>query len=538
MKKIFYYASALLFAGALTTTSCNKDDNDNTPSKEEREQKQQEQEEKEKEEAQKVDADLILDYTVDLTASAASYEGTKIEIEMDKIATALGFTKEEVIKGIEGKEGGAEVTTYYIESNGIARLGANTQVGASDHGWGHWLNATSDVTTWGEGQAGDYGITYAGQAVIWTSLHLDGEDDYTLPFVCEIGQYPAKLEEAGLIGKTYTIKEGIQFEDAKAVVRITVNIKGLEEIKADIIGSKDVEITTSVYDAHEDYLELDSTEILSAIGASNLDECTFVAVKADGSYAQEPDDKTSGLYWMNIAGNASGYADGNYYIGYYHAADNENRGKLFVGQYGKKLQVPESEGSETKVDFNGTIDAKWGVFYNNKIYMINVKINVAGYQDTETKPAGDPASSSKDYTMEKDYTKDYAAVAVDVKEQLQSTFKMTCYELYQAFAAGTLKMYAGETSADAPTYTANAPGYWLSAEGKGCAYAEGKIYAELKTGEYANQTLVLNIGNHPDNCTEGLDLPLKLFVTDGTTTATINIAVKVSAKPADEAKTK
>ncbi|MBQ3657892.1 MAG: DUF4859 domain-containing protein [Bacteroidales bacterium] len=529
MKKFFYYAGALLFAGALTTTSCNKDD-DNSSSDDDIKRRQQIQDSLQRVKdslAQVVTADKILEYTCEITASETAYEGNSFSVDAEAIAKALGISVDEFILGIEGEAGGAEVSTYYIQgSTGTELIGTNTQVGPQDKGWGHWLNKDRDVTTWGESQAGDYSMTYAGQAVIFTSLHRKEKD--SKEFICEIGQYPAKLTEAGLVGSSYVIKEGVKFDDTKVVLQITVNIKGLEALTAEVIETKDLSLTTAVYDSHEDFIELDSAAILAKLGASSLKDCKFVAIKADGSYAQEADDPALGLYWENTKGEACGYADGNFYIGYNHAADNENRGKIVIGQYGHKLVDAD------KNDFSGDFTAKWGVFYNNKVVMVNVKVTIASYEDPEKGNfTGTPANSSKDYSIEKEYTNDYAAVKVDVKEQLENTFQKTCYELYQAFQAGSLKFYAAEVTEADPEYTANKPGYWLSAEGKGVAYAEGVIYAELTLADYANQNIVFNIGNHPDNCKLGATIPLKIFATDGTTTAVMNINVTVGAAPAE-----
>jgi hypothetical protein len=536
MKKLVYLAATALFAGAVMTTSCHKDDNDSTPSQQQREEEQQKREEEEEKAKEQINANKTIEYTCELTASETSYEGTKFDVDVKAIADELGVTVDEFILGIEGKEGGAtDITTYYIQgSTGDELIGANTQVGATEKGWGHWLNKDSDVTTWGEGQAADYSITYAGQAVIWTSLHR--ADENSTDFVCEVGQYPAKLAEADLVGKSFVIKEGVKFDDIKVVLKITVNIKGLEALTAEVVDSKELTLTTSVYDSHEDYIELDSTEILSKLGATSFADCKFVALKADGSYAQEPDDPAMGLYWENLNGEASGYGDGNFYIGYNRTPDDENCGKIVIGQYGRKLQVPEAEGSETKVDYSGDFTARWGVFYNNKVVMVNVKVTIASYEDPEAGTfTGTPASSEKTYdAVERAQELGYDATAVDVKEQLQTTFQMTCYEIYQAFQDGSLKLYVGNIADTDPEYTATKPGYWLDKDGKGIAYgAESVVYAELTAADFASQKLVFNIGHHPENTTDGLEVTLNLIVTNGTVNAVIKVPVKVAAKLAE-----
>ncbi len=534
MKKLFFWAAAALFAGAVLTTSCNKDDDDNnggtTSDIDERKRIQDSIQRVQDSLAQIVKANKIIDVDVEFTASETSYDGTKFTVDVATIAKELGITEDEFLKGIEGKDGGAEVVTYTIQSDGNELIGTNTQKGASEKGWGHWFTAKGDVTTWSEGQAADYSITYAGQAVIFTDFHRVSDDSNE--FECVVGQFPAKLAEAGLVGQTYTIKEGVKYDDVKVVLQIKVSIKGLEELKAEVVDSKELTLTTAVYDSHEDYIELDSTEILSKLGATSFADCKFVAIKADGSYAQEPDDPALGLYWENLDGEASGYTDGNFYIGYAHAADNENRGKLIIGQYGHKLQVPEAEGSETKVDFTGDFTARWGVFYNNKVVMVNVKVTIASYEDPDAGTfTGTPASSEKAYdAIERAYELGYDATVVDVKEQLQTTFQMTCYEIYQAFQAGTLKLYAANIADTDPEYTGEKPGYWLDKDGKGIAYANGLVYANLVVNDFANQKLIINVGHHPENTKAGVEVNIKLIVTNGTVNAVITVPVKVAAQ--------
>ena len=62
-------------------------------------------------EAQKnmINADLILEYSMDITISASLYDGGSLEIELDKIAEAFGITEEELVAGIAGESGAPEV---------------------------------------------------------------------------------------------------------------------------------------------------------------------------------------------------------------------------------------------------------------------------------------------------------------------------------------------------------------------------------------------------------------------------------------------
>ena len=99
-------------------------------------------------EAQKnrINADLILEYTVNITISKTLYDGAKLEIETNKIAELFGISEENLLAGIAGESGAPEVKGFAIEWTTRADNASATNTNAP---WGHWWSAKGDVTVWG-----------------------------------------------------------------------------------------------------------------------------------------------------------------------------------------------------------------------------------------------------------------------------------------------------------------------------------------------------------------------------------------------------
>jgi len=501
MKKLTYLA-AVLMAVSTVVSSCGKDDDDNgTPNggglTQEQIDELNRQEQKKQEQKENInvgDDGLLLEYTADFYISETSYDGVFVTIDTAKIAETLGITPAQLSEGIAGN-GSIELTMGFIEGSTHNDVLTATNTNAA---WGHWYNADGDLTAWG-GDA-DNAATCP---VFFTEYDTDKNG-------FNIGQYPGHIKEE----KSFTCIEFLSYDDIRVAVKITINAKMRGALSGTILETKTVEFNTSVYNENSDEVDFDFASVVSKLGASSMDDITYITLKEDGSYAQEPDDASAGLYWMSTSGVYTGYSNGNCYV-----YSNVEDGKIGLGQYANKLD-----------GFSGECTLPYGFYYNGNIVMVDVKVKVTAFEDTEDKPAGDPASAEVSYTAEKAWDNEYKAVTVDVKDAIKNAFKMTCYEAYQAYQAGTLKLYAVEVSEDAPSYTATAPGYWMGADGAACAYSDGHIYAELKLNDFANQVISINLGNHPDNCSnEDHSYAVKLILTDGTTSLTMNIAYDIKA---------
>ncbi|MFT3738516.1 MAG: DUF4859 domain-containing protein [Breznakibacter sp.] len=150
-----------------------------------------------------LNVDLKLEYTVDITISSTLYDGTTLEIDLDKIATFFGITKEELLAGIAGETGAPEVKGFAIEGSTHAD---NSKATTTNAPWGHWWDAKGDVTTWGE------------TAMIF--CEFDTETG-----IFSIGQYPGRLTA----GQTLEVAECLKYNEERVGIVIKVNAKAPEE---------------------------------------------------------------------------------------------------------------------------------------------------------------------------------------------------------------------------------------------------------------------------------------------------------------------
>ena len=437
-------------------------------------------------EAQKnmINADLILEYSMNMTISGTSYDGGTVEIELDKIAEAFGITEEELLAGIGGESGAPEVKGFAIDGSTHNDVASAKNTNAP---WGHWWDAEGDV------------VDYGDNAMVFAEFYP--ENAYF-----NVGQFPGHLVD----GQQIKFVEGLKYNEVRVAVVITVNAAAAGAVVADVVSEQDITVDVtpkSVYDAQPVDFDLDA--VLSDLGISSMDEVTFLGVNADGSYAQEAE--TGNGFWYNADGFVTTYSTGDQTV-YTNYGDFEAN-QISLGQ------MPDvvTEG------MNFTI--KYGFMVNSKIVMLNLTVNAIGYIDPETTPEGDPVNATIDAQLSKEYTDDYASVSFDVQETLRQAFKMTTYQIHMALASGDMKVYQGEIT-DSVTYTADAPGYWLGADGSAVPYAEGIVWTSLGHSETA---LYLYGGNHPANAVAGDEVTTTYIVEYMGTTVTINLTFSILA---------
>lgn len=436
-------------------------------------------------EAQKhnINANLILEYSIDIPISKSLYDGASLTIELDKIAKLFSISKEELLKGIAGEAGALEVKGFAIEGSTHADNGTATNTNAP---WGHWWDANGNVTTWGE------------TAMIFAEF--DAETG-----VFNIGQFPAHLTD----GQVIKVIECLKYNEKRAAVVITINAKAPGKITAPIVGTQDLSINVlakTVYDA--DSLLFDLAKVKTDLGVSSMDEVKFVGVNEDGTYSSET--VTGKGFWYDMKGfvgehgvNASVYTNyGDFSSSY-----------ISIGQYPGNLKGGD------------TFTIQYGILANNKIEMLKIKVTVKDYVDPETAPTGTPKAVEKSIDLTKAYSNDYASVQVDIKELLRDAFKKTTYQIHKAIVAGELKLYQGAVSETDPKYTADVPGYWLKADGTAAGWAEGAVWCSIGHSE---TELYLYGGNHPDNVAATTTVTTKLIATYNGGTVTFNIAFKVT----------
>lgn len=439
------------------------------------------------EEAQKnnINANLILEYTAEITVSKTLYDGVSVPIEIDKIAALFKISEAEVLAGIAGEAGAPEVKGFAIDWSTRADFGSATTTNAP---WGHWWDVNGDVTSWGD-------ATKLANAF----CEFDAE---TGSFF--VGQYPDRL----VAGDTIKVIEALKFNELRIAVVISILPVPAGQINAKVVDTQELTLTLTPKSSYDpDSLQFDLDKVLSGLGISSMDEVKFLGVNKDGSYAQEA--VTGKGFWYDLEGFVGAWGDNaSVYTNYGDFAAN----RISIGQFPDRLAAGQS------------YTIQYGFMANNKIVMLKIIINVAGYQDPETPPAGSPEDVVVDVVLSKKYSNDYASVTFDAKEIMRNAFKMTTYQIHQAITKGDLKLYQGAVSETAPAYTADAPGYWLKPDGTVGSWAESVIWTSIGHNE---TELFLFGGNHPDNAIAGTTVTTKYIATCNGGSVTFNITFNI-----------
>lgn len=497
MKKIFNYIFALGVMGlSLLATSCGDNEDFSTPHVlTDAEIAELEYQQFIKDSLAKViNAGLIIEYDVPITIMSSSYDGTMVEIDTVKIADFFGITPTQLNEAIMnnrsdwyGSYDAPEVKGFCIEGVGHAD---NLTAYNTNSCWGHWWDENGNTTSWGDNAR--------------VFCEYDPETR-----MMHVGQMPGMLTD----GQEISVIEGLRYQDLRVAIVFNVRAEAMGEVKAAIVNTQKLSIDmTPASEYGTTPLAFDLEKTLTDLGIASLDEAKFVAPKEDGSYAQEY--TTTNGFWYNANGlecswgeNARAYTT--------YGEEHLNADEIGIGQF---------PGQTVEGD---VYVLNYGILANNKIEMLEVTINIVGYQDPETKPEGEPTTIEKTITISKGYDNTYSAVNYDLKDLMKDAFKMTTYEIYKAINAGELKLYEGAVTEEAPSYTANAPGYWLDGEGHAAAYADGVFYVETGRNE---TTLTLNFGNHPDNCSpNGQSATTKLIYACNGGQLILNVTLEVTA---------
>ncbi len=442
-----------------------------------------------------INAGLILEYTADITISSTAYDGTDVAIDCDKIADFFGITREELLTGaLAGEDNGVDVKGFAIEGTTHADNMVMSNSGAP---WGHWWDKDGNVKNWGD------------ESVVYAEFNAETGAFY-------VGQYPGHLTD----GQTVKFIEALKYQDKRVAIIITATAKAREAVKAEIVATNQLTLETAPNDTYAavPVPGFDAAAALAALGASSWDEVSWIATNADGSYAQEYSADPPG-YWYDKEGFAGSWGDN---ASVYTAFDGEN---ILIGQMPAQMTA------------GSTVTVSYGAMFGNKIVMNEITVNITAYEDPETAPEGEPESIEKEITLTKTWDADWGATEpFDVKEDLRQAFKMTTYQIFSALKSGEMKLWVGEVGADAgedglPQYTADAPGYWLGAEGQRVTWGEEAIvYLNLAISE---ESLEFISGNHPENCDPtGQTITTKFIVEKDGTTATYNITIDVTAAAA------
>jgi hypothetical protein len=435
-------------------------------------------------EAQKnyINANLKLEYTVEINTSKSLYDGAPVTVEVDKIAQLFGISKADLLAGIAGESGAPEIKGFVIQGSTHEDKGSSSNTNAP---WGHWWDRRGDLSAWGD------------SAMVFAEFDTESS-------VFNIGQYPGHLKD----GQTIKIIECLKYNEKRAAVIITIKAKGPAKLNATVVGTQDLTINVtakSSYDA--DSVKFDLKKALADLGMSSMNDVKYVGVNQDGSYEQEP--VTVNGFWYDMKGFVGAYGN-NSSVFTEHSTSSEY---IRIGQYPDHLTGDQE------------LVIKYGFLANNKIELFNITIKVAGYQDPETKPSGNPTAVLSNIVLNKVFSNDYASITTDVKETLRDAFKMTTYQIHKAIGSGELKLYQGTVTGATPTYTADpAPAYWLKADGTVGPYAEGVVFCGIGHSE---TTLDIFCGNHPANAVAGSSIKTVLIATCNGGSVFFNITINI-----------
>ena len=442
----------------------------------------------------RINADLVLEYTVEFYLSGNSYDGAPVEIDMDKIASELGVDKDALGTALNG-EGGIDVKGFAIEGSTHADNMTSSNSGAY---WGHWWDKDGNVKNWGD------------EAMVFAEFSYNTDSGKG---TFNVGQYPGHL----VADQEVKFIEAIKYQDKRVAIVITAIARERGEVKATIVASNKLTLETAPNDAYATVAVegFDTDAALATLGAGSWADVAWVATNADGSYAQEYSADAPG-FWYDKEGFAGSWGD---------------NASVFATFQEKQILIGQMPGQMTA---GSTVTINFSAMYNNKIVENVITVIIKDYEDPETAPEGNPASFEKDITLTKAYDNEWGSTPeLDVKEELRQCFKMTTYQIFKALKSGEMKLWVNEIGNKAnedgtPAYTGEAPGWWLNGEGAPVSWGDEAVaYVFLGTSE---TSLTFYGGNHPDNCSpNGQTIKTKYIIQYGEVTATYNITFNITA---------
>ncbi len=416
-----------------------------------------------------INADLVLYYNVSFSASSTSYDGYDLYFPADDMAQIVSLfglsSQEQLVEMIWD----LDVTPFAIEGSSHQD---NMTSSTSSSVWGHWWTAEGDVTTWGV------------SSVIFTEFWSD--DDNTNPYF-SCGQYPGLLSP----GDTFTVIEGLTYNDKRVALVITFNIEALEEVSASVVGTQSLSMSMPVNTTYKTWeVEFDLDKTLSDLGVSSMDECKFVGLNADGSYAQEYTADPYGFYYDHDGYVGYWGDDATVFVVYYYG-DGAAYNTFAVGQ------MPD--GTAVGDEYNVSI----GALANNKIEMFEINIQITDKETISGTVVGTQEISAE-IPVDKDWTFDESPVTFDLDKVLSDLGVSSADEL-------TI-VGVNEDGTYTDDYTTDPPGFWYNAQGYVCDYGNGSTLYTCWPGDYYDEAAddwlnwgddTVGVGQYSDNVEAG-----------------------------------
>ena len=348
MKKLSYIASALLlFASVSLMSSCGDNENfwgPHTLTDDEIAELAR-QDSIAEANRQRINADLILEYTVEFYLSSNSYDGASLTIDMDAIANEFGVDKNALGVALNG-DGGIDVTGFAIEGSTHADNMTSSTSGAY---WGHWWDADGNVAEWKDGPMvfAEFEYTEGGEGIF------------------HVGQYPGHL----VADQEVKFIEALKYQDKRVAIVITAIGRERGEVKATVVASNKLTLETAPNDTYATVAVegFDADAALSALGAGSWADVAWVCTNADGSYAQEYSADAPG-FWYDKEGFSGAWGDNASVFATFQ------EGQILIGQMPGQMTA----GSTVTINFSA--------MYNNKIVENIITVTIKAYEDPETAP--------------------------------------------------------------------------------------------------------------------------------------------------------
>ena len=392
-----------------------------------------------------INADLVLTYDCEFYISESSYDGTTVNVEIDKIAELFGLTHEQVIAGIAEEEGAPEILGLAIEGTTHADNMTKTNTNSS---WGHWWSAEGNVTQWGA------------DAYVFAEYDPEAE-------VFNVGQYPGHC----VAGTTYQFIEGLRYQDYRVAVVIRAKATERGEVVASVVGTQELTLTTKTtygYEA-EAVPGFDADKLLSDLGIASIDEASWLAVKTDGSYAQEYNADFDG-FWYDMQGFAGQWGDdASVYCG--HSNDT-----IVVGQFPARLEAGTN------------LTIQYGAIANDKIELLTIHVIIEAGDDINAATVVD----TQNLSLVQKTTYGYESVEVPGQDLAKAMTDLGVASLDEITWIGTLP-----DGTYTQAYTADPNAFWYDMEGYVGSWGDSaSVFCGLYDG-------VIKLGQYPDHLHAG-----------------------------------
>ena len=395
-----------------------------------------------------IDAGLILTYDAEITISANSYDGVDVPIDCDAIAQFFGITTDQLLTGsLAGEDNGIDIIGFAIEGSTHADNMTMSNTGAP---WGHWWDAKGDVINWGDG------------AMTFAEFNAETGAFY-------VGQFPGRLVE----GENITFIEALKYQDKRAAIVITAKPHERGEVTAQVVATNHLTLET---EQDNNYTAVpvpgfDAAATLSALGVASFDEVAWVAVNADGSYAQEYSADAPGFWYDKLGFSGSWGDDASVYSHF----DAESQA-ILIGQMPNQMEA------------GSTVTVSFGALANNKIVMNEITVNITAKGDV----AGEIVATNN-LTLTCSPNNDYVTAAVpgfDAAATLSALGATNWSEV--KWTTPTEDGYAQD-------YNADAPGFWYGQDGKLGAWGnDASVFAHFDAA-----TETIGIGQMPEKMPAG-----------------------------------